>query len=87
LARPLRDATGRALQLAVSEHFSPTWSAGAPEARPSWELLLTMAWAIDSLSLSQQGSTLKSGRRRINGKHRVSRSSRSSRRLSLLSKR
>jgi transcriptional activator HAC1 len=87
LARPLRDATGRALQLAVSEHFSATWSAGAPEARPSWELLLTMAWAIDSLSLSQQGSTLKSGRRRINGKHRVSRSSRSSRRLSLLSKR
>jgi transcriptional activator HAC1 len=87
LARPLRDATGRALQLAVSEHFSATWSAGAPEARPSWELLLTMAWAIDSLSLSQQGSTLKSGRRRNNGKHRVSRSSRSSRRLSLLSKR
>jgi transcriptional activator HAC1 len=86
LARPLRDATGRALQLAVSEHFSQNWSAGAPEVRPSWELLLTMAWAIDSRSRSQQGSTLKSGRRRINGKHRGSRSSRSSRRLSLLSK-
>ncbi|KAJ5130201.1 uncharacterized protein N7515_006240 [Penicillium bovifimosum] len=83
LARPLRDATGRALQLAVSETFSPqTWSAGAPEARPSWELLLTMAWAIDSLSLSQRhqrGNSTISGRRRSNGKvHRGKRSFRSS---------
>lgn len=83
LARPLRDATGRALQLAVSETFSPqTWSAGASEARPSWESLLTMAWAIDSLSLSkrhQRGNTMKSGRQRSNGKmHRGKRSFRSS---------
>lgn len=83
LARPLRDATGRALQLAVSETFSPqTWSAGASEARPSWESLLTMAWAIDSLSLSkrhQRGNTMKSGRQRSNGKmHRGTRSFRSS---------
>jgi transcriptional activator HAC1 len=81
LARPLRDATGRALQLAVSEAFSPERSAGAPEARPSWELLLTMAWAIDSLSLSQrhQRGNIKSGRRRSNGKmHRGTRSFRSS---------
>jgi transcriptional activator HAC1 len=81
LARPLRDATGRALQLAVSETFSPERSAGAPEARSSWELLLTMAWAIDSLSLSQrhQRGNTKSGRRRSNGKmHRGTRSFRSS---------
>ena len=83
MARPLRDATGRALQLAVSETFSPqTWSAGASEARPSWESLLTMAWAIDSLSLSkrhQRANTMKSGRQRSNGKmHRGTRSFRSS---------
>lgn len=83
LARPLRDATGRALQLAVSETFSrQTWSAGASEARPSWESLLTMAWAIDSLSLSkrqQRGNTMKFSRQRSNGKmHRGTRSFRSS---------
>lgn len=80
LARPLRDATGRALQLAVSEQFSPqTVSAGAPEGRPRWESSLTLAWAIDSLSQSRQhrrAHTKKSGRRRSYGK--VQRSTRSS---------
>lgn len=80
LARPLRDATGRALQLAVSEQFSPqTVSAGAPEGRPRWESLLTLAWAIDSLSQSRQhrrALTKKSDRRRSYGK--VQRSTRSS---------
>lgn len=70
MARPLRDATGRALQQAVSETFSSRRSAGAPEARPSWELLLTMAWALDSLSQRHQRN--KSGRQRSNGKmHRI----------------
>jgi transcriptional activator HAC1 len=52
LARPLRDATGKALQLAVSEvSLRPTGSAvvGASEAGQDWQSLLTMAWAIDSI--------------------------------------
>ncbi|KAJ5152808.1 Transcriptional activator hacA [Penicillium canariense] len=52
LARPLRDATGRALQLAVSEQIvSPrgTGSVDAAQGRPTWESLLTMAWAIDRI--------------------------------------
>ena len=78
MARPLRDATGRALQLAVSEQFFPeTVSAGAPEGRPRWESLLTMVWAIDSLSQSRRGRrAVKSGRRRSYGK--IQRSTRSS---------
>ncbi|KAJ5151763.1 hypothetical protein N7492_010058 [Penicillium capsulatum] len=70
LARPLRDATGRALQLAVSEQCSPqTVSADAPEGRPRWESLLTMVWAIDSLDQSRRcRRAMKSGRRRSNGK-------------------
>ncbi|KAJ5219753.1 hypothetical protein N7468_008957 [Penicillium chermesinum] len=80
LARPLRDATGRALQLAVSEQFSPqTESADAPEGRPRWESLLTMAWAIDSLDRSRrQRQASQSGRRRSNGKTFHRRSIRSS---------
>jgi transcriptional activator HAC1 len=81
LARPLRDATGRALQLAVSERFSAqTRSVDAPEGRPSWESLLTLAWAIDSLDQSRRRRAFtmksKSGRRRSYG--RVQRSTRSS---------
>ncbi|KAJ5594579.1 uncharacterized protein N7459_000787 [Penicillium hispanicum] len=81
LARPLRDATGRALQLAVSEQFSlQTASADAPEGRLRWESLLTMVWAIDSLSHSKRQrrvSPTKSGRRRSYAKM-VYRSPRSS---------
>ncbi|KAJ5198442.1 uncharacterized protein N7498_007559 [Penicillium cinerascens] len=82
LARPLRDATGRALQLAVSERFSAqTRSVDAPEGRPSWESLLTLAWAIDRLDQSRRHRRAltmksKSGRRRSYGK--VQRSSGSS---------
>ncbi|KAJ5692034.1 hypothetical protein N7462_001457 [Penicillium macrosclerotiorum] len=56
LARPLRDATGRALQRAVSEYaFSlQTGSADAPEGRPRWESLLTLIWAIDRLEQSRR---------------------------------
>ncbi|KAJ5110706.1 hypothetical protein N7532_001241 [Penicillium argentinense] len=76
LARPLRDATGRALQLAVSEQFSPqTRSADAPEGRPRWESLLTMAWAIERLSRRQRISNHTSGRRRSYGKMVRTRSS------------
>lgn len=81
LARPLRDATGRALQLAVSEQFSPqTGSADAPEGRPRWESLLTMVWAIDRLNQSQspRRTVMKSGRRRSYGKRINQRSTRSS---------
>jgi transcriptional activator HAC1 len=49
LARPLRDATGKALQLAVEATLRQTGSLGSDvvETMPSWESLLTMAWAID----------------------------------------
>lgn len=52
LARPLRDATGRALQLAVREQMiSPRGTVSATsEGRPSWMSLLTMVWAIDSIT-------------------------------------
>jgi transcriptional activator HAC1 len=51
LARPLRDATGRALQLAVSENLSrgSVSVADAQGDRWNWELLLTLSWAIDRL--------------------------------------
>ncbi|KAJ5469408.1 Transcriptional activator hacA [Penicillium diatomitis] len=53
LARPLRDATGRALQLAVREQtLNPQGAASDTQldGRPSWTSLLTMAWAIDSIT-------------------------------------
>ncbi|KAJ5116525.1 hypothetical protein N7456_000873 [Penicillium angulare] len=85
LARPLRDATGRALQLAVSEQFFPqTESIDAPEGRPRWVSLLTLIWAIDRLDQSRQQSrrtvtmNMKSGRRRSYGKRSHQRSTRSS---------
>lgn len=66
LARPLRDATGRALQLAVSESSLPRESRQGAAAdavaggRQSWEFLITMIWAIDSIQ-SGGGSLRKSG--------------------------
>lgn len=52
LARPLRDATGRALQLAVREQMiSPRGTVSATsEGQQNWMSLLTMAWAIDSIT-------------------------------------
>lgn len=87
MARPLRDATGRALQLAVRETFSSRRSADAPEARPSWELLLTMAWALDSLSRTKRHQRNTSGRQRSNGKMHRTRSFRSSSVSTLVRKR
>ena len=50
LARPLRDATGKALQLAVSEHHpEETWSAAVAQVGQNRESLLTLTWAIDYL--------------------------------------
>lgn len=54
LARPLRDATGKALQLAVREglsrHRNDRRAVGdGGHVGPRWESLLTMAWAIDSV--------------------------------------
>ncbi|KAL4868945.1 hypothetical protein BDV12DRAFT_89912 [Aspergillus spectabilis] len=87
LARPLRDATGRALQLAMREKFSQEDRsvAGVGEGRWSWESLLTLASAINLLEKPERQrralSSLKSlqGGRRNNfsGKrYRVTRSSR-----------
>lgn len=66
LARPLRDATGRALQLAARERFSQqTGSAvGGQTERQSWELLLTLAWAIDSLGRKHRRQS-SNGQRRV----------------------
>ncbi|KAH8689821.1 hypothetical protein BGW36DRAFT_329153 [Talaromyces proteolyticus] len=52
LARPLRDATGKALQLAVNAaSLRQTGSAvdDVVVGGPTWESLMTMAWAIDSI--------------------------------------
>ncbi|KAJ9197110.1 transcriptional regulator family: bZIP [Paecilomyces variotii] len=56
LARPLRDATGKTLQLAVRERFAgQAWSpVGDRSGRPDWELLLTMAFAIDCIGKSSK---------------------------------
>lgn len=57
LARPLRDATGRALQQAVRERLSEKARsvADVQGGRQSWESLLTLAWAVDHLG--QPGHT------------------------------
>ncbi|PYH88496.1 bZIP transcription factor HacA [Aspergillus ellipticus CBS 707.79] len=63
LARPLRDATGRALQLAVSEKFckqEPS-AAGVREVQWSWESLLTLAWTIDLLEKPGRRKRILSG--------------------------
>ncbi|KAL2816758.1 hypothetical protein BJX63DRAFT_135425 [Aspergillus granulosus] len=88
MARPLRDATGRALQLAVRERFSQEGSsvAGVLEGQWSWESLLTMASAINLLEKPERRrrmlgglKSLQSGRRCVSGKpYKVMRSSRSS---------
>jgi len=51
LARPLRDATGKALQQAVREDFfRQTGSTLANDTEPQrWGSLLTLAWALDSI--------------------------------------
>ncbi|KAG2011046.1 hypothetical protein GB937_007362 [Aspergillus fischeri] len=90
LARPLRDATGRALQLAVSENVSRgTWSAGDDAGRLHWESLLTLAWAIDRFERTRGQrrilfAKLERGARRdtLGNRHRSPRSSWSSKRLS-----
>ncbi|CEL11428.1 Putative BZIP transcription factor HacA [Aspergillus calidoustus] len=88
MARPLRDATGRALQLAVRERFSRESSSVAvvSEGRWSWESLLTMASAINLLEKPERRrrilsglKSLQSSRRSVSGKpDKIMRSSRSS---------
>ncbi|KAL4891395.1 hypothetical protein BDV59DRAFT_69252 [Aspergillus ambiguus] len=86
LARPLRDATGRALQLAASETISPGGRSTTPavgEGRWTWEFLLTVVWAIDRFEHSGRRKRFLSGlrapqtgRRNHLGKtHRVTRRS------------
>ncbi|KAF4179370.1 hypothetical protein CNMCM8927_000320 [Aspergillus lentulus] len=90
LARPLRDATGRALQLAVSENVSRgNWSAGDDAGRLHWESLLTLAWAIDRFERMKGRrrilfAKLERGARRdtLGNRQRSPRSSWSSKRLS-----
>ncbi|KAK2760030.1 hypothetical protein FQN54_002766 [Arachnomyces sp. PD_36] len=66
LARPLRDATSRALQLAASESFTGRSSSRAESriVHQDWELLLTMIWAIDSIERSSRHRTGRSGPKR-----------------------
>ncbi|KAL3440732.1 hypothetical protein BJX65DRAFT_290058 [Aspergillus insuetus] len=88
MARPLRDATGRALQLAVRERFTQGASSVAvvSEGRWSWESLLTMASAINLLEKPERRrrmlsglKSLQSGRRNVSGKpYKIMRSLRSS---------
>ncbi|PWY80504.1 bZIP transcription factor HacA [Aspergillus heteromorphus CBS 117.55] len=88
LARPLRDATGRALQLAVSEGFFKVdaSAADAGKVQWSWESLLTLAWTIDLLEkpgrrkriLSGLKSARKGRRSQFGKSHRSTRSSWSS---------
>ncbi|KAL4972449.1 hypothetical protein BDW66DRAFT_122304 [Aspergillus desertorum] len=88
MARPLRDATGRALQLAVHERFSKEDRSvtDVAEGRWSWESLLTFASAINLLEKPERRrrtlrgfKSLERGRRNDSGKrYRVMRSSRSS---------
>ncbi|KAL2833675.1 hypothetical protein BDW59DRAFT_138054 [Aspergillus cavernicola] len=89
LARPLRDATGRALQQAARERFhqGECLDAGVAEGRWSWESLLTLASALNLLEKPQRRrraltglKSLQSDRRNISGKPcRVTRDSRGSR--------
>ncbi|QGA21447.1 hypothetical protein EYB26_009158 [Talaromyces marneffei] len=65
LARPLRDATGKALQLAVEATLRQTVSGNddVVETTLSWESLLTMAWAIDSIQSNRL--KVKGGKRAL----------------------
>ncbi|KAL4801758.1 bZIP transcription factor HacA [Aspergillus unguis] len=90
MARPLRDATGRALQLAVRERFcqEDRLVTDVVEGRWSWESLLTLASAINLLEKPERRrralnglKSLERGRRNSLGKrynYKVTRSSRSS---------
>ncbi|KAL4959197.1 transcription factor HAC1 [Aspergillus stella-maris] len=88
MARPLRDATGRALQLAVRERFcqEDRSVSGVAGGRWSWESLLTVESAINLLEKPERRrrtlnglKSLESGRRNVLGKRfRVTRSLRSS---------
>lgn len=78
LARPLRDATGRELQLAVKEHLSKkTWSmAESHEGRLDLESLLTLYWAIDRLERSEcKGGIIDNDSRSIHDARRKPRRS------------
>ncbi|BCS25568.1 transcription factor HAC1 [Aspergillus puulaauensis] len=88
MARPLRDATGRALQLAVRERFFQEERSvtGVVEGRWSWESLLTLASAIDLLEKPERCGRILSGLKSLEGsrrnnsgkRYKVIRSSRSS---------
>ncbi|KAL4904242.1 hypothetical protein BDW74DRAFT_33538 [Aspergillus multicolor] len=88
MARPLRDATGRALQLAARERFSQEdrLATDVAEGRWSWESLLTLASAINLLEMPERRrrtlrdlKSLGCGRRiNLDKRCRVTRSSRSS---------
>jgi transcriptional activator HAC1 len=64
LARPLRDATSRVLQLAASGLPSGEVSSRSPGHRgePDWMLLLTMVWAIDCIERSNLQNQHKESR-------------------------
>ncbi|KAL4955476.1 hypothetical protein BDW69DRAFT_160640 [Aspergillus filifer] len=88
MARPLRDATDRALQLALRERFyqEDRSVSGVAGGRWSWESLLTVASAIHLLEKPERRrrtlnglKSLESGRRNISGKRfKVTRSLRNS---------
>lgn len=88
MARPLRDATGRALQLAVRERFFQEERSvtDVVEGRWSWESLLTLASAIDLLEKPERCGRILSGLKSLEGsrrnnsgkRYKVIRSSRSS---------
>jgi len=83
LARPLRDATGKALQLAVeATRKTDSGVDGVVETTPRWESLLTMAWAIDSIQ-SNRGK-VKSKEQRARSRKMKRTSMRSERDLNLL---
>ncbi|KAL2863114.1 transcription factor HAC1 [Aspergillus lucknowensis] len=73
LARPLRDATGRELQLAVRERFAGECSVTAvQEGRWSWESLLTLALAINLLEKPERRRRILSGFKSLQGGRRNS---------------
>ncbi|OXV05885.1 hypothetical protein Egran_06346 [Elaphomyces granulatus] len=80
LARPLRDATGKALQLAVREGSLPqTGSTVANETgSQNWESLVTLVWAIDSIERSRR---LQAGQGTAKTNDRVKKSTRIARSL------
>jgi transcriptional activator HAC1 len=63
LARPLRDATGKALQLAVSGASLRQTGTDGVVGGPRWESLMTMAWAIDAASTKKRSRTKRNSMR------------------------